>query len=152
MSSQIKNIIREFVQKQKACVVLRNPSNATYLIMREFGYHEWTVPKGQIDIGNPKATAIRETWEESNIKITRPDDLKYLGSSDYRGTNLHAFFYEVDKNEAQTELKCNSTWTDHNGEEHPEIDRWFWVPKDKFLSTLKRAQSELFAPFLKDME
>jgi len=89
----------------------------------------YDLPKGKIDPGeSAQKAAVRETWEEANIKIN-PKKLidlgrfKYLKKSKYwPAKDIHLFMYKVDTANlpSLSLMKCNSFYHDKDGSLKPE--------------------------------
>lgn len=77
------------------------------------------IPKGQLkENEEPYEAAIRETYEETNIKL-HPKQLKYLGQFDYYKNKQLYLFFAFDLFDT-TQLYCNSTF-EFNGKQVPEM-------------------------------
>jgi len=102
------------------------------------GISTWSIPKGLKDEGETyEQAAIRETFEETNIDITRyPGERRYVGQAIYptKRKVLHAFVQVLPQLPSE-ELKCH---TFVNGE-FPECDDYRWVTYDEGMLLLPHA-------------
>lgn len=106
----------------------------------------WSIPKGLCDEkdNDHLETAIRETEEETNLKIST--DFGYfidLGFIKYKKRNkiLHGFMFVSHKDLTNEELKCTSMVM----HAFPEVDRFNWVePTKENISLLHETQQDLF--------
>jgi 8-oxo-dGTP pyrophosphatase MutT (NUDIX family) len=85
------------------------------------------IPKGHLQKGEtPKEGAIRECWEEANIKfeswkLKDPIQIKYSNEP------LFLFLAELDEKIPVEQLSCASTFIDQDGIRKPECDSYFWI-------------------------
>lgn len=112
------------MKKQLSCGILVICENK--LLIGHPTHHSpmksWSIPKGLLtDDEFPIDCAIRETHEETGLCIWR-ENLIDLGRRDYLPTKeLYLFKTTLDKFPKQ-ELKCLSTFKDHDGNYLPEFD------------------------------
>ena len=105
----------------------------------------WSIPKGKIDEGEkPLDAAIRETFEESNIQLSKETDtFVYLGKYVYRHKKkdimLYSIFEDEDGTWADIEVKCNSNVPEERGG-FPEMDDFKWVTIDEARILLHNTQ------------
>lgn len=87
----------------------------------------WNIPKGHIEEGEtPIQCAIRETFEETNLKFTE-NELIDLGQFEYlKNKDLHLFGTKIPFE--PDNIKCNSLFIDKYGEEIFEFDDFLFVP------------------------
>jgi len=135
---------------QKVSVLIYNPSMDSYVISKVYGWHGWTVPKGHIDNGeNARQAAIREVKEECNITITRPNNMKLMGTIPYGRRQEHtltSFYYEVNEREAKSPLRCNSyfKYNEDDVEEYPEVENVQWMKSESFWNVLDKYQAKFY--------
>lgn len=108
-----------------------------YLICRstkcydKSGHEVWGIPKGKIDKGEtPVQAAVRETWEETNLKF-KEDDLTFL--CEYRANKkkyMYVYFIEVPENYDVILFCCCNTKVDNRN--YPEIDSYKLITLDEW--------------------
>lgn len=110
--------------KKLSCGVVFVDKFNKMLMIHSSTYSHWDLPKGTQSEGEtPIQTAIRETCEETGIKVD-PADLIELGLYHYnRFKDLWLFFIRVDSVELDR-LKCTSMVFDNTGAEVPEADEF----------------------------
>ena len=87
----------------------------------------YDIPKGHLREGeSPKGGAIRECWEETNIKfepwkLTNPIQIKYSNEP------LFLFLANLDSPIPLGQLSCASTFVDGDGIRKPECDGYAWI-------------------------
>lgn len=110
---------------------------------------KWTIPKGHMEEGETKEeTAIRETYEETNINLSTYDgDMIYLGKENYKSgkKRLEAFAFIYD-GIVEQEIKCN-VMIDKGNKSFPEIDNYRWVTFDEAEGLLHPTQVLLLKKF-----
>ena len=112
----------------------------------------WSIPKGKIEKHeNALEAAIRETYEESNVKLDIDSNVfTKLGETKYRhGKKKITLFvcFEGDNDQwDQIELKCNSNVSKDKGG-FPEMDDFKWVSVKKANEILHYTQIK-FLPSL----
>jgi len=105
----------------------------------------WSIPKGKIDAGEtPLQAAIRETYEESNVKLYKDlHDFVYIGKYVYRHKKkdimLYAHFETEHANWNKIEIMCNSNVPEERGG-FPEMDDFKWVTVDEARELLHHTQ------------
>ena len=100
-------------------------------------HHAWQMPQGGIDEGeDPRAAALRELWEETNVKSATiiaeapdwfsydlPEDIiKRSWKGRYRGQTQKWFAFRFDGDES--EIAINPPPGGHEA----EFDAWAWKP------------------------
>jgi 8-oxo-dGTP pyrophosphatase MutT (NUDIX family) len=105
----------------------------------------WSIPKGKID-GNetPLEAAIRETYEESNVKLFKDlHNFVYIGKYVYRHKKkdimLYAIFEPEHAHWDKITIKCNSNVPEERGG-FPEMDDFRWVTLDEARKMLHKTQ------------
>jgi len=116
------------------CVVRRGGSEL--LLVRRSGGHgndTWSTPGGKLDFGeSPAACAVRETEEETGVRVWDPRFLGYTNDVfEPEGLHFVTLWFEADHLEGEAELKAP--------DEHSEIG-WF---------RQEHLPAPLFAPFLR---
>lgn len=93
----------------------------------------WSIPKGKIEDGEePIDAAIRETYEESNVDLSKAESFIPLEVQTYshKKKSIKAFLVLESKNPKvdfnSFELKCNSKVPKKEGG-FPEMDDFVWV-------------------------
>lgn len=85
------------------------------------------IPKGHLQEGeNPKEGAIRECWEETNIKF-EPWKLESPIQVNYCDAPLFLFLVNLDAPIPLEKLSCTATFIDGDGIRKPECDSFFWI-------------------------
>jgi 8-oxo-dGTP pyrophosphatase MutT (NUDIX family) len=123
----------------------------------------WSIPKGLIDKTdpNPLYAAIRECVEETNINVLNYckyyTDIKPLEEEPYTGVDgnkkpekkLLSFYFSVDHDFNDAELKCNSFVNDDKS--FPEVDKFEWVYLDnELISKLHYTQIRIINKKIKE--
>jgi ADP-ribose pyrophosphatase YjhB (NUDIX family) len=97
--------------------------------------HMWSIPKGMMEDGETYTeTALRETFEETNIKldINSPKIQKFMEFEmiKYRKTKkqLKSYTLIVDDDFSDINLECNSLFINRDGKYVPENDLVQWFP------------------------
>ena len=105
----------------------------------------WSIPKGKIDEGEtPLEAAIRETYEESNVKLFKDlHDFVYIGKYVYRHKKkdimLYAHFEQSKGYWDNISIQCNSNVPEERGG-FPEMDGYRWVTTDEARELLHKTQ------------
>lgn len=86
----------------------------------------WDIPKGHIQVGEtPRQAAIREVWEETNIKF-EPWKLTHPIKVMCDGEPMFLFLADLKERIPTSLLSCKSTFND-NGTEKPECCEYRWI-------------------------
>jgi len=111
-------------------VLLLNPEREL-LLCHATGAAHWDIPKGVGEPGEtPRDTAVRETFEETGLRLP-PDGLVDLGRMAYRpGKDLHLFAAWSERVDPNT-LVCSSRFQDRHGRLVPEADAFEWTPFER---------------------
>lgn len=105
----------------------------------------WSIPKGKIDGDEtPLQAAIRETYEESNVKLFADlHDFVELGTIVYRhkkkDITLFAHFEKEADNWDKLTIMCNSNVPEDRGG-FPEMDAFKWVTLEEARGILHETQ------------
>jgi len=105
----------------------------------------WSIPKGKIDGDEtPLQAAIRETYEESNVKLfTDLHTFIELGTIVYRhkkkDVTLFAHFEPKSSDWSKLEIMCNSNVPEERGG-FPEFNSFLWVSFDEARTILHETQ------------
>lgn len=106
----------------------------------------WSIPKGKVEDGEYYLdAAIRETYEETNIKLTFAKNVIKMEPQTYSHKKkiLHPFVvFEKDNlhlNWDKFEIKCNSNVPQDRGG-FPEMDDYKWVSLDEAKTILHETQ------------
>jgi 8-oxo-dGTP pyrophosphatase MutT (NUDIX family) len=83
--------------------------------------------KGHLQKGeSPLQAAIRETWEETNIKF-EPWKLTRPIQTTCDGDPLFLFYAGIDQLIPVSLLSCASTFVDEDGVRKPEVEAYYWL-------------------------
>jgi 8-oxo-dGTP pyrophosphatase MutT (NUDIX family) len=114
-------------------VVLLNPRRELFMC-RATGTHRWDLPKG---VGEPNESArdaaVRETWEESGLRLPE-SQLHDLGEFAYLpGKRLHLFALRVALDAFDvTRCRCRSTFIHPKTKRPtPEVNGYAWKPVEE---------------------
>jgi 8-oxo-dGTP pyrophosphatase MutT (NUDIX family) len=105
----------------------------------------WSIPKGRVDKGEELLdTALRETYEETNIDLSKWRIIHNLEPVEYDTTDkvLHCYVIFENQNNFDFnsfELKCNSNVSPEKGG-FPEMDDYKWVDLKEAKPMLHTAQ------------
>ena len=106
----------------------------------------WSIPKGKVEEGEYFIdAAIRETYEETNVKLTNCKKIIGLEPVTYKHKKkvLHPFLVLENENMHinfnKFELKCNSFVPEDRGG-FPEMDAYQWVSLDEAKDMLHETQ------------
>lgn len=98
------------------------------------------VGKGHIEVNSDtKETCVREVYEESNIVISNPGDLIFLGKIKYRGGYLFVYSYVLES--MPTDIRCNCEF-EWYGKMLPEFKEFKWVTLDEAKTYLYKGLVE----------
>lgn len=106
----------------------------------------WSIPKGKVDDGEAFIDgAIRETYEETNIDLSKCKGIRALDVVSYKSKKkvLHPFV-ALERNNTSLdwdnfEIKCNSNVPEDRGG-FPEMDDYKWVSLDEAKMLLHETQ------------
>lgn len=106
----------------------------------------WSIPKGKVEEGESLlAGAIRETFEETNIELSKCKNLRQLDAVTYshKKKTLHPFLVlereNVEYDWNAFDIKCNSNVPADRGG-FPEMDDYKWVSLEEAKSLLHITQ------------
>lgn len=106
----------------------------------------WSIPKGKVDNGETLlAAAIRETFEETNIDVSKCQNIKQLDAVTYTHKKkvLHPFLLWEPINQdidwLAFDIKCNSLVSEERGG-FLEMDAFKWVTLDEAKTLLHNTQ------------
>ena len=100
-------------------------------------HHAWQMPQGGIDEGeDPRAAALRELWEETNVKSATiiaeapdwfsydlPEDIiKRSWKGRYRGQTQKWFAMRFEGEESEIDIHAPA-----GGQHRPEFNAWRWA-------------------------
>ena len=131
-----------------SCGVLLFNEHDELFLAHATGNRHWDVPKGLAEPGEtPLAAALRETWEETGIRLGDSGWLD-LGRHTYRpGKDLHLFARRVST--AQIPLAdcvCTSMFLHpRSGKSLPEADSFGWFGLDRLQERCARSMSVLLS-------
>ena len=114
--------------KVLSCGILVFQPGGELLLGHSNGSARWDIPKGIADGDEaPKATALRETAEETGLRLPA-ENLVAVGRFSYlRGKDLELFAALV-LGLDPARCVCTSVYRDARGRERPEMDAFRWVP------------------------
>lgn len=110
--------------------IIYHPQSDTILLGRSTGSKEWSIPKGRQEAEESVLqTALRETTEEVNIPkgFFKSLPLYKLRGHVYPNKSKRLVPYLAVCEKKPTNLKCNATFIDKNGNKQPEFDVIKWV-------------------------
>lgn len=140
----------EYIMKISAGVIIINEFNEVFL-SKVTGQPQHDIPKGLIDDGElPIDSAIRETMEETNIKLNK-DDLIDLGVFDYiKNKKLHLFINYVKKSDIDmSSLKCISFFEDkYTKKMNLEVEGYIWVESNRLIEYATKNMYNVLNPIL----
>lgn len=125
-------------------------TNGTHLLIcHPTGGYKWDIPKGRQDPGEDDVTtAVRETWEETGIRIDAKS-LSHLGTWPYKPTKqLSVFLHTVDVMPNPRDLVCHSHF-EQDGRSIPEMDRYEVVPYAEAFDMVNSDMRRVIEPLLK---
>jgi putative (di)nucleoside polyphosphate hydrolase len=124
------------VSRVVSCGVVLVNRHAEVFVCHATGTPRWDLPKGVADAGEPpRATAVREAWEESGLRL-EAEPLVDLGEFSYlHGKRLHLFALRVGVDAIDlAACRCRSFHPHHaTGRRTPETDAWGWKPRGAAL-------------------
>ena len=123
---------------------------ATGLILPN-GKPKWDLPKGGVDKNeSPLQTVIRETREETSLRI-KPTDVVDRGMFHFSNMkDLHIFLMKVEKLPAIGKMKCTSYFMNDEGKKTLEIDKHKYIKikdmkryfQDNLINAINKAMNE----------
>jgi 8-oxo-dGTP pyrophosphatase MutT (NUDIX family) len=122
--------------KRLSCGIVIFSDRPELLLCHVTGHDHWDLPKGGARSGEtPLRAALRETWEETGLRL-QAQGLQDLGRFDYGPKkDLHLFATRLPRFDVAL-LRCESHFTTACGTRRlPEMDGYGWFGFDK-LSTL----------------
>jgi 8-oxo-dGTP pyrophosphatase MutT (NUDIX family) len=129
-----------FLVNKKNEVLICHPTNHSMNL--------WSIPKGKVEVGETMINAaIRETYEETNINLSKADSFIMLDMVTYthRKKAIQGFLLLETKNPSVNfdlfKLKCNSNVPKERGG-FPEMDDYKWVLIDEARELLHYTQVE----------
>lgn len=92
------------------------------------GQQHWDLPKGKVErLESFEEAAVRECYEEFNIKI-KTSDIRLLGISSYqKRKKLVLFFYVGDKLPDIKDLKCHTFYVNKKGYMNSDFDKYQYI-------------------------
>lgn len=92
----------------------------------------WTTPAGGANPGEgPEACAIRECWEEAQLKVDK-DRLEFLKTKETpNGKWIHCYLYRTGQMDTSTA-----------GDPDREVNEWLWVSSDELPKELSRKKNQ----------
>lgn len=129
-----------------SCGVLLFNEHDQLFLAHATGNRHWDVPKGLSDPGeSPLAAALRETEEETGIRLDERGWLD-LGRHTYRpGKDLHLFARRVSTTQVVVgDCVCTSMFVHaRSGRSLPEADSFGWFELDQLPQRCARSMSDL---------
>lgn len=128
---------------KKSCGVLLNCCGK-YLLAHSTGHGRmgFGIPKGMQDAGETdKETALRELFEETNIKLAEADlsEKPFISYRAKSGKAMVVFSAEI--SDVPDNMFC-STLIPNSG--RPEVDSYLWATKDEALDLLINHMKTIF--------
>ncbi|MGE5116427.1 MAG: NUDIX domain-containing protein [Betaproteobacteria bacterium] len=126
-----------------SCGVLVLAPAGELLLGHATGTPRWDIPKGIAEPDEtPVQTALRETVEETGLRLA-VDELLDLGCHAYRrGKDLHLFAVLRERFDTAG-CACRSTFVDRHGRSVPELDRFAWIAFDDVPARCGRSLAAL---------
>ena len=114
-----------------SCGVLLFSPQRELLLCHATAAAHWDIPKGLAEPGEaPLAAALRETFEETGLRL-QPERLLDLGVTAYRpGKALHLFVARIERIDLSG-CVCRSQFRDRRGRLLPEVDAFEWTPFER---------------------
>ena len=129
-----------------SCGVLLFNERDELFLAHSTGNRHWDIPKGLAEAGEtPLAAALRETWEETGVRLGDAGWLD-LGRHVYRpGKDLHLFARRVSTLEVCiADCACTSMFVHgRSGKSLPEADDFAWFAFDQLQERCARSMSAL---------
>lgn len=132
------------IRKSCGFIILHKHSN-TFLLGKVTNYKEYSIPKGGIEENEtPLQCAFRECREECGVEesFLKKHPIYELGTFRYPNglKTLTCFLCVVD--EKPSNLRCDSTFTDSNGRQLPEMSGFVWADVDNFQYPIHQTQKQ----------
>jgi 8-oxo-dGTP pyrophosphatase MutT (NUDIX family) len=129
-----------------SCGVLLFNERDEILLVHATGSRYWDVPKGLAEPGEtPLAAALRETWEETGIRLDESGWVD-LGRHRYRpGKDLHLFARRVSTTQIRISDCAGTSRFVHarSGKSLPEVDAFGWFKLDQLQERCAKSLSTL---------
>ncbi len=129
-----------------SCGVLLFNERDEIFLAHATGNRHWDVPKGLAEPGEtPLAAALRETREESGIRLDEAGWVD-LGRHTYRpGKDLHLFARRVSTRQVcVADCVCTSMFVhERSGKSLPEADSFGWFPLERLQALCARSMAAL---------
>ena len=129
-----------------SCGVLLFNEHDEIFLAHATGNRHWDVPKGLAEPGEtPLAAALRETWEETGIRLDETGWVD-LGRHGYRpGKDLHLFTRRVSTAQVKVaNCVCTSMFVHgRSGKSLPEADAFGWFRTEQLQERCARSMSVL---------
>jgi 8-oxo-dGTP pyrophosphatase MutT (NUDIX family) len=123
-----------FGECETSCGTLLINTKGQIMLGHVTGTEHWDIPKGRREPGEePLQAAIRELWEETNLRLSE-EFFEELGNFDYRpGKRLHLYkAYVADAISDVRQLCCNSYFPRPVGEAPVlAMDGYCWAARDE---------------------
>lgn len=123
-------------------VLLLNPQREL-LLCHATGTAHWDIPKGLPEPDEtPRETAVRETFEETGLRLAS-DRLRDIGRLVYRpGKDLHLFATWSERIDLRT-FVCISQFRDRRGRLLLEVDAFEWTPFERVAHRCAKSMTQV---------
>ena len=129
--------------KTTSCGLLLFSPQRELLLCHAGGARHWDIPKGLAEPGEtPRETALRETLEETGLRIA-PERLHDLGRHAYLpAKDLHLFAARSERLDL-SRCVCSTHFVDRFGRTRPEADAYAWTPFERVAERCAKTMGQV---------